>query len=425
MTLRWSKRLVTTLFTLTILFAPLAFADDEHGSHSDEKKKTVAGKADFLRSVPKKFATLVDVNPQKHEVTLRFEGEEEAKTWAVNADAEIKIHGWWGRLEQFSPRELGARVWVWLDIDRKSNPKSVLMLADEISEQDIHGVAHTLTAADAEAQTLTVKNAAGENRELTLPDELSFQLSENTISFAGRNRPVSLQENFKLKMGETVYVQSAGDSLRLAVNPQQLETIRESQIAHLRESWRKGGLPATVTFLHPLGGEMELMLDHESMRWGRYLKNGDNVTIQIENPVKAQVKFVRPWRERTQVRLVTASGRDQLDMETGQRVGLLVPEPPLEVQQSSLPPDIGRERTKDERIEWFLCSVYCPCKIAGDRCTGMFFTQASCNENACHMPKHLRGQIGKLIDEGLGDEELLEQLAEKHGPQLLRQHLLR
>ena len=48
----------------------------------------------------------------------------------------MKVNGWWGRLEQFKP---GDRVWVWLKLDRKKNPVSVVMLADEASEHDMHG----------------------------------------------------------------------------------------------------------------------------------------------------------------------------------------------------------------------------------------------------------------------------------------------
>ena len=48
----------------------------------------------------------------------------------------MKVGGWWGRLEQFQP---GDRVWVWLKLNRKKSPISVVMLADEVSEFDMHG----------------------------------------------------------------------------------------------------------------------------------------------------------------------------------------------------------------------------------------------------------------------------------------------
>src|SRR5262249_28277745 len=120
-----------------------------------------------------------------------------------------------------------------------------------------------------------------------------------------------------LKNEEKVYVQSAGDRARVILDEAAFEARRERQKARLRERWLDQGLPGTVTFLHIFGGEMELMLDHEAMRWGRWLKAGDKVTLEADPPIAAAVKFVRPWRERTQLRLVVAGG-DQTDLALGQ-----------------------------------------------------------------------------------------------------------
>jgi hypothetical protein len=324
-----------------------AYGDEAHKAHQKEKKKrTVAGKADVLRHVPKKFAKLLEVDVGRRQVRLQMEGEESPKTWPVNDDAELKIAGWWGRLEQFNQ---GDRVWVWFDIDRKRQPVSILMLADEISERDIHS----------------------------------------------------------------------------AAKPEEIEPLRSKQREHLRSIWRSEGLPGTVVVLHKLGGEMDVLLDHEAIRWGRYLKNGNQVTLQSDAPIKAAVKDVRPWRERTLIRLVTNSGVDQGDLSLGQRIGLLVPEPPAEVQSSNLPTDVGRARTDDERIDWFLASIYCTCKIGGDRCTGMFYVQSSCNENGCHMPNKMRGIVSGLIDDGKSDREVFDHLLKTRGPELLKPHLLK
>ena len=71
--------------------------------------KMVAGSAEFLRVLPKPFATLKAVDAKQGTVTLLLDGEKLAKVWAMEPDAEIKKNGWWGRLEQFV---LGERVWV-------------------------------------------------------------------------------------------------------------------------------------------------------------------------------------------------------------------------------------------------------------------------------------------------------------------------
>lgn len=400
-----------TVATTIPLSGSYAFSQDK-----DTKKKEIAGKADVLKHVAKRFATLRAVDVQRRQVVLQLDGEDGPRTWSVNPDAELKVYGWWGRLEQFTT---GDRVWVWFSVNRKKEPKSILMLADEISEQDIHGLPHELLSFDTDKRIATVKSKLSGTRQLKAAEKL--RVSDY--------------------VGQRIYVQSAGDKLRLVATEEQLVSLRARQREYLRELWRKTGLPGTVTFLHPLGGEMELMLDHEAIRWGRYLKTGDEVTIHVAEakpmlpdratpfervaPIKAQVKHVKPWRERTSVRLVTNSGLDQADLQIGLRVQLRVPEPPKEVQVSGSPTDIGRLKSKQQRIDWFLASIYCSCKIAGDRCTGMFYTLASCNVNACGMPNRMRGKVAELIDQGKTDEQIWQALQKLRGPMVVKQHLLR
>src|SRR6516162_2712059 len=67
----------------------------------NDKVKEIAGTAEFLRSVPKHFATLKAVDPARNQVTLLIEGEVLPKVWSLVPDAEVKVAGWWGRLDQF------------------------------------------------------------------------------------------------------------------------------------------------------------------------------------------------------------------------------------------------------------------------------------------------------------------------------------
>ena len=66
---------------------------------------------------------------------------------------------------------------------------------------------------------------------------------------------------------------------------------RHLQITTMEKLWEKEGLPGTVTVLH-LSGEMDYLLDHEAMRWGRSLAPGDTVHLQAEPPIKAIVKQI-------------------------------------------------------------------------------------------------------------------------------------
>lgn len=360
--------------------------------------------------MPKRFATLTAIDPAKRLVTLLIEGESLAKVWPVTADAEIKVAGWWGRLDQLT---LGDRVWVWFSIDRKRQPTGILMIADEISEQDIHGPGYrvealTLSSQENVPSELKIKDLLGEVRAL--------KVALKEMRRGRESAPLG-----SLKAGEPIFVQSAAAQARVLLDPAAFELRRAAQKAALRQRWLQDGLPGTVLFLH-LSGEMELMLDHEAMRWARALKPGDKVTLKSANPIAAEVQQVRPWRERTQVRLVVG-GFDLADLTAGQRVALLAPAPAAEIDSSALPPDLDQPRTRAERIEWFLASIYCPCKVKKDSCTGDFFTLASCNPNACGMPNQMRKVLAEKIDKGLTDKQIFEELLKEH-TDLLRQHLV-
>jgi hypothetical protein len=388
---------------LFVLFAaglllPAGRAGGPGAKKVNDKVKEVAGSAEYLRDVPKHFATLRAVDAARRQVTLMIEGDVLAKAWPLAPDAEVKVLGWWGRLEHLTP---GDRVWVWLRTDRKKQPVAVSMLADEVSEQDVHGPGVKVEAWDG--KQLTVRPVKGDRR---------------VLGAAGAVPPKA-----GLPAGQQVYVQSAGKKARLVLDRAGFEARRQEQKARLRELWLKEGLPGTAAFVHVFSGEMDLVLDHEAMRWARSLQAGDKVTLPADPPIQAVVKAVRPWRERTQVRLVVYSF-DLADLVPGQRVHLLRPAPPPEVDTAVLPPDVDRPRSKVERVEWFLASIYCTCGVRGNICTGHFYTLASCNPNGCGMPNHMRRVLAKKIDAGLSDRQIFEELLRERGPDLLRPHLL-
>src|SRR5206468_8279223 len=99
---------------------------------------------EFIHHVPKRLTTLQAVDQSRSHVTLLVEVETEPKTWDLAADAEVKIAGWWGRREQLT---IGDRVWAWFNIDRQKKPTTVAMLADELSEQEIHGLPYQVASA--------------------------------------------------------------------------------------------------------------------------------------------------------------------------------------------------------------------------------------------------------------------------------------
>jgi hypothetical protein len=350
-TLEWLDGVQAKWFAWAAEHSETSVYADVPAADANKAVKEIAGTAEFLRLLPKPFATLRAVDDKARTVELLIDGEKEAKVWPVEPDAEFKVGGWWGRLGQFRP---GDRVWAWLKLDRKKKPASVVMLADEVSEFDGHG-------------RLRDKGAA-------------------TPKFTAA----------------------------------QIEATRSAQKAWLRERWAAGGLPGTLTFHHVFSGELEVSLDHEAMRWGRSLSAGDTVHLTAEPPIKGVVRAVTPWRERTVVRLVVGE-LESSELKIGQRLGLK--KTPPKGDNDSYPLDMDRPRPKAERVEWFLASIYCACGVGKDTCTGHFYTLASCNPNGCGMPNSIRAKLAGMIDRGLTDRQVFDELVKQHGPLILQPHV--
>lgn len=367
--------------------------------------REVAGNAEFLRSLPKRFGLLVHVNAAQNRVTIRFDDEKSDREWPLLDDAEIKIDGWWGRLDQLVP---GERVWAWLKTDRKHQPVAIAMLADDISQQDIHGSG--VTVKSNSPGKIVLKPEKGPDRGLD---------TTKTEAFAGERRvePTSFAPKSK------VFVRGKGGEAQLLLDAAAFDLRRAKQRETLRQRWLRDGLPGSASFVHVFSGEMDVMLDHETMRWARSLNRGDKVTLVADPPIDAVVKAVQPWRERTQIRLVVKPIH-LADLRLGQRLNLKLTAPSKVVEQSQFPPDMDRPRSREERVEWFLASIYCTCGVRGDTCTGHFYTLASCNPNGCGKPNEMRARLRKLLDEGLNDRQVFEKLIAQEGPGLLHPHLL-
>src|SRR5262249_22780431 len=206
---------------------------------------------------------------------------------------------------------------------------------DELSEQDIHGSGVTITAVAEDK--ITVKDSKGKTRVLKTDKAKAFRGKSDESKDANKPAKVPISS---FRKGSQAYVQSAGDHVRLLFDRAGFAMHRAAQKAAQRKVWQDKGLPGTVLFVH-LSGEMEFMLDHEAMRWGRSLTPGDEVTLLAGSGIKAVVKQVKPWRERTQVRLVI--GAPALgEMALGLRVGLKKKRPRPAVGSADFHPHVGR-----------------------------------------------------------------------------------
>ena len=78
-------------------------------AEANKAVKEVAGTAEFLRLLPKPFATVKGVDAKARAVTLLADGETAERTWPVEPDAEVKGGGWGGRVRSSPQRPAWAR----------------------------------------------------------------------------------------------------------------------------------------------------------------------------------------------------------------------------------------------------------------------------------------------------------------------------
>jgi hypothetical protein len=372
----------------------------------------VAGPHGNLDAAARRFAILKGADPQRQRVTLLVEGEAEPKEWSLRPGAEVWCSGWWGRLDQFAA---GDRVWVWFEMDPCKQPVGVALLADELSQQDLYGPVE-IKAIDA---------PGADNGTLTLESSIGSKTTERVVKLAGVQvyRGDTLSPRDGLSVGEEFFVQTTGEEARLILDASAMKQRRAAQQAVLRQRWADEGLPGTLVFLHADRGDVEVMLDHESLAWGRSLVPGDRVALRASNDTAAVVRQLAPWRERTQV-LLGIEGTVAMAPAVGERVLLRIAAPPAEVDDD-LPAGPQFECTRHQRAEWLVSAVYCPCQMH-DVCAGHFYTLAACDsgdKSPCGMAVRIRKDVAQWIDQGRTDREILEELRKQHGANVLRPHM--
>ena len=159
------------------------------------------------------------------------------------------------------------------------------------------------------------------------------------------------------------------------------------------------------------------------MRWARTLWPGDLVTVATDTgtSVEVTVVAVQPVHEKTELHLII-EGVDQESLRLGQPIRVRMERPRL--WDDETPADAGRFTDRDARLNWLLSSIYCTCGNTGDVCAGHFYTLASCNDRLCHLPAQTSKSVGKMIDDGRSDTQILEQLRKDRGSLLFRQHIV-
>lgn len=363
----------------------------------------------------RRFAIFKAADRAQNRVLLLLDGDTEPKEWPLRAGAELWCSGWWGRLDQFL---VGDRVWIWFDKEPAQQLASITRLTDELSEQVLYTPCEvkSVDLADLQKGTLTLESSRAKK-----PVARTLKLTATELSRGNFKAPIS-----SLKPGEKIFVQSSGDVARILLDNEAMEMRRHAQMKLLRQRWADEGVPGMLIFSYPERHEFELMLDHEAMQWARSLREGDRVILQVDAPISAVVRQLRPWRERTQLLLAADDPATKVpELTADKRISLRLAHPPV-AQDEPLPAGVGNSPGKPQRIEWIMASIYCTCGMH-DGCAGHVFTLAACDAgpgHTCGLARSTRQLLGELIDSNQTDQQILDRLRNERGPNLIRPHML-
>jgi len=314
------------------------------------------------------------------------------------------------------PAALRPNDRVWLAMEGNAERKqydALRFVADEPTYQALHGTWYTVKSVEPVGRIVRLTGQEGEKTlDVEVPASPDFELVEGS-----RRKPFA-----DLRPGMIVRYQS-----RHRVGRYELSRA-VSQLAWSLEKARVGaaidaalqtdGLPAQAH-----AGEAPLwtiLVQRTGSAWARHLRSGSRVTLAVSSGAShpAEVREIGPWGEKTRV-VLRLGGGVTLAADRLLRLRMDRPEP------GPLPAGLGISTEPEERVEWFLSSIYCTCSIAGDRCTGHLYTLAMCDHAGCGKPNAMKSVLRGLIRQGFSDAEILRKLEADEGPGLLSPHLLR
>lgn len=363
----------------------------------------------FFTALPKLYGRLEAIDPARREMAVTLEEGGRKLVRPLRPDVDVFAGGGFGRLSDLAP---GERVWVVFDANGKE-PAAVRFIADEIGIQTIHGDWFAVERVEPEPGTVTLAPAKrGATTRLRLPVSRKFRMMRGAESGGvellrpgDRVRYQTWYEDGQYRLVE------ATDEPALARAAGELQKRLAQEIAG-------DGIPGEVAAVGPGAGEATLLLYRPGGDAARDLEPGMAVRFDPGQAPAATVRRVEPWGEKTRLTVSLPTSGPALDRKQPVRVFL----PPL--PSRTLPPGIGRAKEKNERIEWILATVYCTCRNGPDVCTGHLYTLSMCDAKGCGMPEMQRAKLGRWIDAGMTDEEILAQLEREEGALVRRPHLV-
>ena len=390
------------------------YSTSNHGaaeSAPSSVAKLIQGERLDWDSLVKSQGLIVSIDRQARRVTVLAHSDHHEHSVALTPHTEFYARGSWGTLTDFKVRQ---QIFVIATTDANKNWMSAHAIVDEISLQ-------------------LMSSPAVFNKWDQTHRTLEFAPSPHCIGVValrllpGANPPRT--DPSMLAPGQSYYFNSGGEEpdreLWDLLDSASLQQDRRDRWQHHLTDARAEGLQATVVEVDQSGATLGLMVRRADASLARLLKAGDAVDLGIvgsrHKDRHLRIREVRPDYARMRLYLDFPPGLlAKLDVGSEVRIWCRLPM----TVDSDRPPDLGRFTARQDRIDYFLSTIYCTCGMMGTSCAGHWNTLAACKLHGCGMPNLMTQLIGKWIDEGKADADILEAVLKRDGSLALRQHQL-
>ena len=340
-------------------------------------------------------------------VTVFADKDKKEHTLLLTPQTEFYVEGAWGAAGDF---KRGQSVYLIATTDEHGELMKVHALADDFSIQSM-------------SRPYEVKEYDKNHGRLVLEDTKG---SKGPVRVAVNRRTHFFTHGEDIKTGARVFcnmTRAGGEWTAIEVADEaSFEARRNERLKQQRERLGKQGLSGTVIALDGSAHKISVMVRRADSWYARSLKIGDLATVKGKAFEGAgwRVAGIHPDYSRIRVEL-EFRGSAAREVARGDGVAIFAALPDRVEGQG--PPDLDRFRGRQERIDYFLSTVYCSCGMMGDSCAGHWNTLAACKLHGCGMPNLVSRQIGEWIDGGRSDAEILAGLIKANGTNMLRPHV--
>jgi hypothetical protein len=394
------------------------YAPDKNGTQASEPlvARLIEGERLDWDQLVKTAGYVVKKDPARKTITVFSENDMKEHELLLTPQTEFHVDGAWGAPADFAP---GQSVYLIITTNQKKELVAVHAIADDISMQ-------------AMSRPFVLKEYDKGNGRIVFADEkerkapMDLRVNATTRFLTTQQKAVTSGNLLYCNMSRAGSERVAMEVLDVAT----FEVRRNSRLQKQRAELVTTGLSGTVIGLDQTKHQVTVMVRRADTWYARSLKPNDAVglmeTRNAESEARngpsitsARVTDVHPDYSRVRIRFDFADAALP-EVKPGDEVALFATLP--DKIDFDTPPDLGRFTARQDRIDYLLSTIFCPCGMLGTSCAGHWNTLAACKLHGCGMPNLVSKVIGERIDAGQTDATILAELVRKNGRNVLKPH---